>query len=75
MQLRAPAGKFRIIVVDLFSHEDYFVCDCDSRDQAFKIADGHNAGRTESMDDVCYVYDDRGVYIRGNEGVGQKAAP
>jgi hypothetical protein len=31
--------------------------------------------RSGSMDDVYYVYDDRGTYIRGNEAVGQKISP
>jgi hypothetical protein len=72
---RAPAGKFRVIVVDLFSHEDYLVDDYDSRDEAFTFADEHNMKRSGSMDDVYYVYDDRGTYIRGNEAVGQKISP
>jgi hypothetical protein len=72
---QAPAGKFRVIVVDLFSHEDYLVDDYDSRDEAFKFADEHNIKRSGSMDDIYYVYDDRGTYIRGDEAVGQKISP
>jgi hypothetical protein len=72
---RAPAGKFRVIGVDLFSHEDYLVDDYNSRDEAFKVADERNMKRTGSMDDVYYVYDDRGTYIRGNEAVSQKISP
>jgi hypothetical protein len=26
------------------------------------------------MDDVCYVYDEHGTYIRGKEAVGQKVS-
>jgi hypothetical protein len=65
--LKAPPGKVRVVVVDLFSHEDFIVKDCDSREEAFKIADEHNLKRSGPMDDVFYVYDDRGIYIRGNE--------
>jgi hypothetical protein len=36
--LKAPAGKFGLVVVDLFSHEDYLMEDYDYRDEAFKIA-------------------------------------
>jgi hypothetical protein len=73
--LQASAGKFRIIGVDLFSHEDYLVGDYDSQPEAFKIADEYNTRRSGSMDDIYYVYDDRGKYIRGNEAVGQNISP
>jgi hypothetical protein len=75
VELKAPAGKFRVVVVDLFSHEDNLMEDCDCREDEFKIADEHNAKRTGSMDDVYYVYDDHGTYIRGNEAVGQEVSP
>ena len=74
-ELKAPAGKTRVVGVDLFDHGDYLVKDCDTREEAFKLADEHNKKRTGSMDDVYYVYDDRGKYIRGNEAVGQKISP
>ncbi|MDO8571904.1 MAG: hypothetical protein Q7R79_04460 [bacterium] len=64
-----PAGKTRVIFVDLFSHEDGIIKDCDTREEAFALADTHNKGRSGSMDDVYYVYDDQGNYIRGNEDV------
>lgn len=67
--------KFRVIGADLFSHEDYLVADYDSQEEAFAIADEHNTKRKGSLDDVYYVYDDRGRYIRGNEAVGQKISP
>jgi hypothetical protein len=72
---QAPAGKVRVIGVDLFSHEDYLVGDYQSQSGAFKIADEHNTRRLGSMDDIYYVYDDRGKYVRGNEAVGQKISP
>lgn len=64
-----PQGKTRVVGADLFSHDDWIVDDYDSRDEAFKIADEHNKTRTDSMDDVYYVYDDTGKYLRGNEAV------
>lgn len=75
LELRAPSAKIRVVGVDLFSHEDYLVKDCDSREEAFKIADEHNTKRHGSMDDIYYVYDDRGRYLKGNEAVGQKISP
>lgn len=72
---RAPRGKTRIIGVDLFSHEDYLVKDCDTREEAFALADEHNRRRVDSMEDVYYVYDEQGRYLRGNEAVGGKVSP
>lgn len=63
-------GKFRVIYVDLFSHEDGIVKDAVTQEEAFALADEHNKGRTGSMDDVYYVYDDQGKYVRGPEAVG-----
>jgi len=74
-ELKAPQGKFRVIGVDLFSHDDYLVKDCDTKKEAFDIADARNKKRTGEMDDVYYVYDDRGTYIRGNEDVDQVVSP
>lgn len=74
-ELKAPSGKTRVVGVDLFDHGDYLVGDYDSRDEAFEVADSHNRRRKGSMDDVYYVYDDAGRYIRGNEAVGQKVSP
>lgn len=64
-----PTGKFRVIGCDLFSHSDYVVKDCDSKGEAFNLADDNNRQRTGSMDDVYYVYDDQGNYLRGEEAV------
>ena len=75
LELKAPVGKFRVVGVDLFSHEDYLMGDYDSRAEAYKVADDHNTKRSGSMNDIYYVYDDQGTYIRGNEAVGQKISP
>ena len=75
VQLTAPSGKFRLIGVDLFSHEDYFVRDYLSREKAFEAADTFNKRRSGSMDDIYYVYHDQGTYIRGNKAVGQNISP
>jgi hypothetical protein len=65
-----PPGKKRVIGVDLFDHEDYVLKDCDTTDEAYVMADAHNRKRKSSMDDVYYVYDDKGTYLRGPEHVG-----
>ena len=52
VELAAPAGKFRVVGVDLFSHEDYLMGDYSSRAEAFKVADDHNTKRSGSMDDI-----------------------
>lgn len=69
VELKAPKGEFRVVWVDLFSHEDGVKEDCSTREKALKIADDHNKKRGSSMDTVYYVYDDKGRYIRGNENV------
>jgi hypothetical protein len=51
--------------VDLFAFEEYFVKDCDTRFEAFEIADRKNESRKGPIDDLYYVYNDRGDYIRG----------
>ena len=76
VEQKAPAGKTRVIGVDLFDHGDYLVDDYDDRDEAFRISDERNKKRTGSMADICFVYDDTGQYIRGNEEVdGPKVSP
>lgn len=69
LRIGIPAGKTRVIYVDLFSHEDGVVKDCDTEKEAFGIADAHNRTRKGSMDTVYYVYDDQGRYLRGNEAI------
>ena len=66
-----PKGKTRVIGIDLFSHEDYIVKDCDTVEEAFKLADDTNKERKGAMDGVYYVYDDTGKYIRGAVAVSQ----
>lgn len=74
-QLKAPKGKTRVVGVDLFNHEDYLIDDFDKCEDASVVADEHNTKRSGSMDDVYYVYNDIGKYVRGNEAVGQKISP
>lgn len=64
-----PVGMFRVIGYDLFDRSDYVVKDCDTKDEAFELADDHNRKRTGSMDDVYYVYNDKGDYLRGEEAI------
>jgi len=75
VELKAPEGKVRVVGIDLFSHEDYLVGDYSNQKVAFDIADGKNKKRHGAMDDVYYVYDDKGKYIRGNEATGQSICP
>ena len=65
LELKAPAGKFRVVGVDWFSHEDYLTGDYASEAEAYKVAGDHNTKRSGSMDDVYYVDDDQGTYLRG----------
>jgi hypothetical protein len=74
-ELKAPEGKIRVVGIDLFDHGDYLVGDYDKREEAFEVADGNNTKRTGSMDDIYYVYNDQGEYIRGNEAVDQDVSP
>jgi len=66
--LIAPAGNTRVVGIDLFG-------DYDDQSIAFKVADEHNESRTGPMDDVYYVYDDQGNYVRGNEAVDYEVSP
>ncbi len=74
-ELKAPKNQFRVVSVDLFDGSDYLVADFESKKEAFDRADQYNRTRLSSIDDVYYVYDDQGRYIRGNEAVGQKVSP
>jgi hypothetical protein len=64
-----PSGKFRVAGCDLFDHSDYVVKDCETHEEAFQIADDHNRQRSGSMNDVYYVYNDQGDYLRGEEAI------
>ena len=74
-RLRAPQGKYRVIGVDLFSHEDYLIDDYDSEEQARSVTDEHNMLRTGSMDTVYYAYNDLGYRIRSHTAVGGSISP
>lgn len=74
-RLKAPKGKTRVVGVDLSNHSDYLVGDYDDKSKALLVADEHNKKRSGSTDDIYYVYDAAGIYIRGNEAVGQKVSP
>ncbi len=64
-----PAGMFRVVGCDLFDGSDYLVKDCDTRDEAFWIADDHNRARSGGMSDTYYVYDSQGNCIRDETAV------
>lgn len=69
-----PVGLFRVIGVDLFSHEDYPVKDYETQEEAFQKADIHNRARCSSMSDVYYVYNHTGRFLRGPEHLTGKVA-
>lgn len=58
--LRAPAGKFRVIGVDTFEgpREDYLIGDYDNETLAIEVARGH-AGEMNPV----YVYDPSGKCV------------
>lgn len=64
-----PPGMTRVIGVDLFDGTDYLIGDFDDPHSAFEEADERNKGRCSSMDDVFYVYDEEGSYLRGPEAL------
>ena len=64
-----PTGKFRVVGCDLFEHSDYLVEDCDTKEEAFELADNHNRQRSNEMSDVYYVYNDHGNFLRGEEAI------
>ncbi len=68
-ELKAPAGKTRVVGVDLFNHEDYLVGDYDTPEEAFRVSDERNIERKDVMDDVYYVYSDEGRLVRTNTAV------
>ncbi len=52
----APAGKFRVIGVDTFDGGDWHQGDCDTVEEACKLAKDHGGSMTR-----MYVYNDSGV--------------
>ena len=67
-KLKAPAGKFRVVGVDLFDHSDYIQGDYGNLMEASHIATEKNAQRQTSTEDVYYVYDDEGKFIPVDTG-------
>ncbi len=51
-----PEGKFRVVSHDIFMHTEFIVKDCDTMNEAFKLALDHNRQRDSEMDDIYYVY-------------------
>lgn len=75
LRTNIPEGKIRVILVDLFDHEEYLIKDFSDREEAFSFVDKRNKKRENDMSCVYYAYDDKGKYIRGNEAVNQKIQP
>ena len=68
-KLRAtvPEGKIRVVSVDKHEGVEYLVKDCDTSDEAFKLADEQNRERKTSYDSPAYVYDHQGTLLRSPE--------
>lgn len=58
LELKAPKGKFRVIGVDTFSHEDWIQGDYNSKTEAISVAD-EKGGTMLKM----HVYDDKGKHL------------
>ena len=56
--LKALPGKFRVVGVDTFAHEDYLVGDFDTKDEAILTA----KKRGDVMEKM-HVYDDTGKHL------------
>ena len=74
-EFKAPAGKTRVIGVDLFDHGDYLVGDYDTLDKAVEVVDKKNKARKGSIDDIYYAYDEHGKNVRANQAGSQKVSP
>ena len=57
--LKAPKGKFRVIMVDTFDGGDCVEGDYKTKKEAFKVVD--EKGGTMN---ICYVYDSKGKQLR-----------
>ena len=55
VELQAPAGKFRVVGVDTFSHKDWVQGDFGTFKEAKDTADKKGGDRT-----MMHVYDDQG---------------
>lgn len=64
-----PAGTYRVAGCDLFDGSDYLVKDCNTKDEAFWIADDHNRVRSGGLSDTYCVYDCEGNCIRDETDV------
>ena len=62
---QAPKGQFRVIGIDMFANEDYYVGDFNTKEEALaKLKDkNENAYRQGSLPDKYYTYNDKGEYI------------
>lgn len=55
---KAPEGKFRVVGVDTFSGDDWVERDCDTLEEARKVADEEGGTMTK-----MHVYDDTGKHL------------
>lgn len=57
--LKAPKGKFRVILVDTFDGGDCIIGDYKNKKKAFDIAEEKGGTMT-----IVYVYDDKGRRVK-----------
>ena len=68
---KAPLGKFRVLTLDLWEHEDRLVKDCDTKEEAFEIARRYNIDRDRDSP-VYKIWDDQGECLLGNEAFAMR---
>lgn len=69
MPRKAPEGMFRVWGHDLFTHDDdYPVSDHNDLSEATTVAKRNNDARKGPMDDVYYVYNDKGKRVYDDPG-------
>jgi hypothetical protein len=60
LELKAPAGKFRVVGVDTFDGTDWVYGDYDTQEQALALAEAKGGEMLKT-----HVYDDTGRHIGG----------
>ena len=57
-ELKAPAGKFRVVGVDTFDGDDWVQGDFDTQEEALNVANEKGGTMTK-----MHVYDDKGRHL------------
>jgi hypothetical protein len=58
----------RVVCWYPFDNGRHLVGDYDNSEEAYQVADQHNARRTNPTDDVMYLYDSSGQFLREPAG-------